>query len=77
MTDPVELAMRQPAERYRLRSISPFGLSVVSVAKKGYEDKYSPTVLRTIHDWIVKRQLALTEGVVQVNAFGGKIKQYE
>lgn len=45
--------------------------------KEGYENKYSPTKLRTIQDWIVKRQLALTEGVVDVNAFGGKIKQYE
>ena len=47
------------------------------VPQEGYEDKFSPTELRTIQDWIVKRQLALTEGVVEVNAFGGKIKQYE
>src|SRR5690606_29482248 len=38
---------------------------------------YSPTELRTIQDWIVKRQMALVEGVVGINSFGGKIKQYE
>lgn len=45
--------------------------------QKGYEDKFSLTKLRTIQDWIVARQMALTKGVVAVNAFGGKIKQYE
>jgi cobalt-zinc-cadmium resistance protein CzcA len=33
--------------------------------------------LRTIQDWIVKRQMALIPGVVEVNSFGGNIKQYE
>ena len=33
--------------------------------------------LRTIQEWIVKRQLTLLEGVVEVNSFGGFIKQYE
>ena len=33
--------------------------------------------LRTIQDWIVKRQLAMVPGVVEVNSLGGKIKQYE
>ena len=33
--------------------------------------------LRTIQDWIVKRQMALVPGVVEVNAFGGYVKQYE
>lgn len=42
-----------------------------------YEDKYNITQLRTIQDWIVKRQMALVPGVVEVNAFGGKVKQYE
>ena len=47
------------------------------VPKKGYEDKYSPTELRTIQDWIVTRQMALVPGVVEVNSFGGNVKQYE
>ncbi|MGS2741418.1 CusA/CzcA family heavy metal efflux RND transporter [Sinomicrobium sp. M5D2P17] len=47
------------------------------VPEKGYEDKYSPTELRSVQDWIVKRQMALLPGVVEVNSFGGKVKQYE
>lgn len=128
VTYPVELAMANLPGVTEIRSISRFGLSVVTIvfkdgmgtylprqlvgeqlnevkaeipeqfgspgmgpittglgeiyqytlkAEKGYEDKYSPTELRTVQDWIVKRQMALTEGVVEVNAFGGKIKQYE
>ena len=45
--------------------------------KPGYDTVYSPLELRTIQDWIVKRQLALIPGVVEVNSFGGSIKQYE
>ena len=47
------------------------------VPQPGFEDEYSPTELRTIQDWIVKRQMTLVEGVVEVNSFGGSIKQYE
>ncbi len=128
VTYPVELAMANLPGVTEIRSVSRFGLSVVTIVFKddmgtylprqlvseklnevkseipkqfgspgmgpittglgeiyqytlvpqeGYEDAFSPTKLRTIQDWIVKRQLALTEGVVEVNAFGGKIKQYE
>ncbi|MCU0437853.1 MAG: CusA/CzcA family heavy metal efflux RND transporter [Raineya sp.] len=45
--------------------------------KKGYEKQYNSQDLRTIQDWIVKRRLAGTEGVVEVSSFGGNIKQYE
>jgi cobalt-zinc-cadmium resistance protein CzcA len=45
--------------------------------KKGYEKKYSPTDLRTIQDWIVRRQLLGTEGVADISSFGGYLKQYE
>ncbi len=45
--------------------------------KPGYEDKYSTTQLRTIQDWIVKRQLSGIPGVVEVNTWGGHLKQYE
>jgi cobalt-zinc-cadmium resistance protein CzcA len=45
--------------------------------KKGYEDKYSVTDLRTIQDWIVRRQLLGVKGVAEVSSFGGKLKQYE
>ena len=39
--------------------------------------KYSPQELRSIQDWIVKRQMTMIPGVVEVNSFGGSIKQYE
>ncbi len=45
--------------------------------KPGYEDKYSATELRTVQDWIVKRQLSGIPGVVEVNTWGGYLKQYE
>ncbi|MFZ4057806.1 MAG: CusA/CzcA family heavy metal efflux RND transporter [Ferruginibacter sp.] len=45
--------------------------------KPGYESKYSATELRTIQDWIVRRQLLGTPGVADVSSFGGKLKQYE
>lgn len=44
---------------------------------EGYEDKYDVMELRTIQDWIVKRQLAGIPGVVEVSSFGGFVKQYE
>ncbi|MDE3213985.1 MAG: CusA/CzcA family heavy metal efflux RND transporter [Bacteroidota bacterium] len=43
----------------------------------GFEHKYSLTQLRTMEDWIVKRQLEGTPGVAEINSFGGYIKQYE
>ena len=42
-----------------------------------YQDQYSITDLRTIQDWIVKRQLSGIPGVVEVNTWGGYLKQYE
>lgn len=45
--------------------------------KAGFENAYSPTELRTIQDWIVRRQLLGVEGVADVSSFGGKLKQYE
>ncbi len=46
-------------------------------AKSGYEKKYDATELRTIQDWIVRRQLLGVEGVAEVSTFGGKLKQFE
>jgi cobalt-zinc-cadmium resistance protein CzcA len=45
--------------------------------KKGYEKKYNAMELRTIQDWIVRRQLLGVEGVADVSSFGGQLKQYE
>jgi heavy metal efflux system protein len=128
VTYPIENAVRSIPGVIELRSISRFGLSVVTVVfdedvdkylirqlvneklkmaeeqipagfgtpelapvstglgeilhyriepKPGYEDRYSPTELRSIQDWIVKRQLMGIPGVVEVNSFGGQLKQYE
>jgi len=46
-------------------------------AKKGYENKYSATDLRTLQDWVVRTQLAGTKGVAEVSGWGGYVKQYE
>lgn len=128
VTYPIELAMGNLPKVSEIRSVSRFGLSVVTIVfedemgiykprqlvqeklnevrekipdkfgtpsmgpittglgeiyqytlrpKKGFEGHYSPTELRTIQDWIVKRQMTLLDGVVDVNSFGGNIKQYE
>lgn len=45
--------------------------------KPGYENKYSAMDLRTIQDWIVRRQLLGVEGVAEIGSFGGYLKQYE
>lgn len=46
-------------------------------AKKGYEDKYNATSLRTIQDWIIVPQLQGVKGVAEVSTWGGSVKQYE
>ncbi len=46
-------------------------------AKKGYEDKYDATSLRTIQDWIIIPQLQGIEGIAEVSTWGGSLKQYE
>lgn len=45
--------------------------------KPGFEEKYSAMDLRTIQDWIVRRQLLGVPGVADVSSFGGFLKQYE
>ena len=128
ITTPVELALQNIQQLVEIRSISRFGLSVVTVVfeenmdlylarqlvgeylkeaeqnipaglgtpemapistglgeiyqyvvrpLEGYEDQYSLADLRTIQDWIVRRQLSGIEGVVEINTMGGFLKQYE
>ena len=45
--------------------------------KPGSEGKYDAKELRTMQDWIVRRQLSGTPGVAEINSFGGELKQYE
>ncbi|WP_339652556.1 CusA/CzcA family heavy metal efflux RND transporter [uncultured Maribacter sp.] len=128
ITYPVELAMANIPGVVEIRSISRFGLSVVTVVfeedmgtylprqlvneklkeaeenigsdlgtpsigpistglgeiyqytlevESGYESQYDAVKLRSIQDWIVKRQLSMTPGVVEISSWGGYIKQYE
>lgn len=49
----------------------------VLYAKPGFENKYSATDLRTMQDWIVRRQLAGTPGIAEISGWGGYVKQYE
>lgn len=128
ITYPVELEMANLPGVTEIRSVSKFGLSVVTVVfedelgtylprqliaeklksaaqqipegfgtpemgpistglgeiyqyildtKPGYEDRYSVMELRTIQDWIVKRQLSGIPGVIEVNTWGGYLKQFE
>lgn len=128
VTYPVELAMANLPGIIEIRSISRFGLSVVTLVfeddmgtylprqliseklselksvipekfgepkigpistglgeifqytlsvDSNYKDTYSTTDLRTYQDWIVKRQMAMLKSVVEVNSFGGNVKQYE
>ncbi len=44
---------------------------------KGYESRYNSTDLRTIQDWVIRRQLLGVQGVADVSSFGGNLKQYE
>jgi cobalt-zinc-cadmium resistance protein CzcA len=46
-------------------------------AKPGYEKKYDATELRSIQDWIIRRQLLGIKGVADISGFGGYLKQYE
>lgn len=128
LTYPVELEMANLPGVTEIRSISKFGLSVVTIVfeddmgtylprqliaerlkiaeekipehfgkpfmgpvstglgeiyqyildvEEEFEDNYTITDLRTIQDWVVKRQLSGIKGVVEVNTWGGYLKQYE
>ncbi len=45
--------------------------------EKGYEDKFSPMELRTLQDWVVRREMLGTKGVAEINSYGGFVKQFE
>lgn len=42
-----------------------------------YENQYTTMELRTIQDWIVKRQMSGIPGIIEISSFGGYLKQYE
>lgn len=45
--------------------------------KPGFEEQFSAIELRTIQDWIIRRQLIGVKGVADVSSFGGRVKQFE
>ena len=45
--------------------------------EKGFEKKYNPMELRTLQDWVVRREMLGTPGVADINSYGGFVKQYE
>ncbi|WP_296682464.1 CusA/CzcA family heavy metal efflux RND transporter [Flavobacterium sp.] len=45
--------------------------------KPEFKHNYTVADLRTIQDWLVKRQLSGIKGVVEINTWGGYLKQYE
>ena len=45
--------------------------------EKGYEKEFNPMELRTIQDWVVRREMLGTPGVAEINSYGGFVKQYE
>lgn len=49
---------------------------VIDVDAK-HKEQYSLSDVRTIQDWLVKRQLSGIPGVVEVNTWGGYLKTYE
>lgn len=49
----------------------------VLTVDSAYADHYDAMELRTIQDWIVKRQLMGTKGITDVSSFGGFVKQFE
>jgi cobalt-zinc-cadmium resistance protein CzcA len=45
--------------------------------EKGYEKEYPTMELRTLQDWVVRREMLGTPGVADINSYGGFVKQYE
>jgi len=45
--------------------------------EKGLEKKYNPMELRTLQDWVVRREMLGIPGVADINSYGGFVKQYE
>jgi len=59
-----------------LGEIFMYTISALPGAVQANGEPYDPTALREIQDWIIKPQLALVNGVTEVNSIGGYNKQY-
>lgn len=49
----------------------------VLYAKESHKKEFGPVELRSLQDWVVKRQLMGIDGVIEINSLGGFLKQYE
>lgn len=83
VSEQIKVAEENIPEGFGTPNLAPMvtGLSEIYqytlVKEEGYDTVYSPMELRSIQDWIVKRQLAGVPGVAEVSSFGGFLKQYE
>jgi cobalt-zinc-cadmium resistance protein CzcA len=59
-----------------LGEIYMYSLSAEPQARQDNGQPYNAMALREIHDWVIKPQLSLVEGVTEVYAIGGFEKQY-
>jgi cobalt-zinc-cadmium resistance protein CzcA len=59
-----------------LGEIYMYSLSAEPQARQDNGQPYDAMALREIHDWVIKPQLSLVEGVTEVYAIGGFEKQY-
>ncbi|ALU74922.1 acriflavine resistance protein B [Tenacibaculum dicentrarchi] len=46
-------------------------------SEEGFKEKFPIMELRSLQDWVVRRQLLGIEGIADVSSFGGFLKQYE
>ena len=49
----------------------------LAVDPKLPEQVFSPMELRSLQDWVVRREMLGTSGVADINSYGGAVKQYE
>lgn len=83
VSERLKLAAEQIPQGVGLPSLAPVTTGLGEIyqyvvkPKPGYEGKFTDTELRTIQDWIVRRQLLGVKGVADISSFGGKVKQYE
>jgi len=59
-----------------LGEIYSYSLKASPDARDEHGQPYSPTSLRTLHDYIVRPQLLKVPGVAEVNVIGGEVLQY-
>lgn len=83
VSERLQQAKEQIPASFGLPSMAPISTGLGEIyqytlrADDGYENQYSLTDLRTIQDWVVRKQLLGVSGVADVASFGGKLKQYE